>query len=158
MLYSKHSLSFKLRPKQEEAVMNILYQRKTLCCFPTGFGKSVMSLPRLITRISRLVTDARPETLEMLCESCSQMIAKFHQNGIVLIISHLKALMDNHIEEAERLNLDAFKAKDPQRGIQETRRGPICHLFAWSNAEGNIYLSSSTCIVEGHHNFNILNF
>ena len=44
---------------------------------------------------------------EMLCESCSQRIGKFHQNGIVLIISHLNALIDNHIEEAERVNIDA---------------------------------------------------
>ena len=39
----------------------------------------------------------------MLCESCSQRIGKFHQNGIVLIVSPMNALMDDQTEEAERL-------------------------------------------------------
>ena len=55
------------------------------------------SLPWLATMISRLVADAQLEAKEM-CESCSQTIRKLPQNGIVLIISHLNALMDNHIE------------------------------------------------------------
>ena len=44
------------------------------------------------------------------------------------MIPPLNALMDNPIEEAKRLNMDAVKAKDLQRGIQETPRGPISGL------------------------------
>ena len=75
--------------------------------------------------------------------------------------------MDNHIEEAKRLGMEAVKAEHSQRGIQETARGLIsglvlpdidlgikrpihqllAHFFAWSNVEGNIYLSSSICNV-----------
>ena len=43
----------------------------------------------------------------MLCESCSHRKGKLHQNGIMLIISPLNALMDDHIEETERLKMDA---------------------------------------------------
>ena len=64
----------------------------------------------------------------MLCESCSQKKGKFHRHGIVLIISDLNTLMDNHIEEVKRLNLGAVKAEDLQRGIQETPRDPISGL------------------------------
>ena len=31
LFYSEHILSFKLKAKQEEAVMNILHQKETLC-------------------------------------------------------------------------------------------------------------------------------
>ena len=107
--FSRLRRHLKLKHKQEQAFMNILYQRKTLCYFPTGFGKSIMyqNLPWLATRISSLVADAQLKAEEMLCESCSQRKGKFHQNGIVLIISHLNGLIDNHIEEAERVNIDA---------------------------------------------------
>ena len=82
------------------------------------------SLPWLATIIPRLGADAQLRAEEMLCESCSQRIAKFHQNGIVFIISHLNALTDNHIEEAKRLNMDAVKAEELKRDIQKTPRSP----------------------------------
>ena len=63
----------------------------------------------------------------MLCESCC-VTGKFHQNGIMLIISRLNALRDNQIEEVERPNMNAVKAEDLQRGIQETPWGPISGL------------------------------
>ena len=136
------------------------------------------SLPWLATRISRLVADAPLEAKEMLCES-SQRISKFKQNEIVLIISTFNVLMDKKTEEAERLNINAVKAEDLQRGIQETHQGvlflvrylpgtdldvrrPIhqflAHSFAWSKTEGNIYLSSSILCVEGPHKFIIHDF
>ena len=60
----------------------------------------------LATIISILVADAQLEVEEMTYESCSQRMGKFHQNEILLIISHLnalmvKALMDNHTEKAK---------------------------------------------------------
>ena len=55
--------------------------------------------------MSRLVANAQLKAEEMLCG--------FHQNGIVLIISPLNALMDDQIEEAERLNMHAA---NPTRG------------------------------------------
>ena len=110
--------------------MNILHQRKTFCYFPTGFGKSTtcQSLPWLATRISRLVIDVQFEPEEMLRESCSQRVGKFHQNGIVLIISPLNAVMSDQIDKSEKPNMDAVKAEDLQRGIQETPRSPISGL------------------------------
>ena len=59
----------------------------------------------------------------MLCESYSQRIGKFHQNEIVLTICHLSSLIDNHIEEAERLNMDAVKTEHFQRDIKEEPMG-----------------------------------
>ena len=47
----------------------------------------------------------------------------------MLIVSHLNALMYNHIEEVKRLNMNGVKAEDLQRGIQETPRGPISGLI-----------------------------
>ena len=77
------------------------------------------------------LADAQLEAEEMLCKSCSQRIGKFHQNGVVLIVSHSNTLMDNHIGEVKRLNMDAIKAEDLQRGIQETPRCPVsCLIFA----------------------------
>ena len=87
------------------------------------------SFPRLATKISRLVADAALEAEKMLCKSCSQRIGKFHRNGIILIIFPLNALMNDLIEEAERPNMDAIKAEDLQRGIQETPSGPISGLI-----------------------------
>ena len=90
LLYSAHSLSFKMKLKQEVAVMHILYQRETLSYSQLASGRVLCtSLPWLVTVISRLVADAQLEAEEMLCESCSHRIEKFHQNGIVLVISHL---------------------------------------------------------------------
>ena len=65
----------------------------------------------------------------MLCGSCLQRIGIFHQNGIMLIILYLNALMDNHIEEMERLNMDDVKAEDLQTGIREIPRCPISGLI-----------------------------
>ena len=74
-------------------------------------------------RILRFGADAQMEVEEMLCESYSQRIGKFHQNKIVLAICHLSSLIDNHIEEAERLNMDAVKTGHFQRDIKEKPRG-----------------------------------
>ena len=65
----------------------------------------------------------------MLSEPYSLRIGRFHQNEIVLIICHLSSLIRNHFEEAERLNMDAVKAEQLQRGIQEEPRGPISGLI-----------------------------
>ena len=76
-----------------------------------------------------MVADAQMEVEEMLCESYSQRIGKFHQNEIVLTICHLSSLIDNHIEEGQGLNMDAVKTEYFQRDIQEEPRGPISGLI-----------------------------
>ena len=87
------------------------------------------SIPWPARRISGLVADAQMEVEEMLCEPYSQRIGQFHQNEIVLIICLLSSLIDNHIEEAERLNMNAVKTEHLQRGIQEKPRGPVSGLI-----------------------------
>ena len=97
----------------------------------------------------------------MLCESCSQIMGEFHKNGIVLIISHLSAIMDSHIEKVERLKMDAVKAKtcretsrrhkgvlylvwylpDIDLDIRRPIHQLLAHYFAWSNEKSNtLYL------------------
>ena len=65
----------------------------------------------------------------MLCESYSQRIGQFHKIEIMLIICYLSSLIDNHIEEAERLNINAVKTEHLQIGIQEEPRGPVSGLI-----------------------------
>ena len=107
-------------------------KEKLSAIFLTGFGKSIMyqSLPWLATRILRFVADTQLEAEETLCVSCSKRIGKFHHDRIMLIISPFDALMDDQIEEAARLNMDAVKAEDLQRGIQEIPKGPISCLIS----------------------------
>ena len=64
----------------------------------------------------------------MLCESYSQRIGQFHQNEIVLIICHLSSLTDNHIEEAERLNMNAIKT---ERTLAERHPGETKGSSFW---------------------------
>ena len=84
----------------------------------------------------------------MLCESCSQRTGKFHQNGIVLIISPLSALMADQIEEAERLKMDTFGTEYLHKGIQETPGGgylwfDVCLLLIWTLGD----LSTSSWLI-----------
>ena len=122
---AEHCLSFKQNPKQKEAVKKYLVSNKSSLLFPDWLRRSFIyeSISWPARRISRLVTDAQMEVEEMLCESYSQRIGKFQQNEIVLTICHLSSLIDNHIDEAERLNMDAVKTEHFQRDIKEKPMG-----------------------------------
>ena len=117
---AEHCLSFKQNPNKTKQ-LKYLVSKKSSLLFPDWLIYESISWPA--RRISRLVADAQMEVEEMLCESYSQRIGKFHQNEIVLTICHLSSLIDNHIEEAEKLNMDAVKTEHFQRDIKEKPMG-----------------------------------
>ena len=86
--------------------------------------EKISAVPRLAsggvlcTRVSRGLTQEFRDWFLMLrwkwkkcCVSHTQRIDKFHQNEMVFFTCHLSSLIDNHIEEPERLNMNAIKAE-----------------------------------------------
>ena len=81
------------RTQSKRKQLKYLVSKKSSLPFPDWLQRSFIyqSIPWPATRISRLVADAQLEVQELLCESYSQRIGRFHQNKLVLSISQFQA-------------------------------------------------------------------
>ena len=81
--------SITLKPKQIEAIKNIYIGKDTLCILPTAFGKSIIyqCLPKLFSMMES--SQAQP---------------------VVVVISPLVALMQNQVEESNKLSYLGLKS------------------------------------------------
>ena len=79
----KINLSYSIKARQLEAITYILEGKDTLAILPTSIGKSLIY--QLLPEVCRLLED----------QSC---------NPVVLVVSPLKALINDQVKEANNLN------------------------------------------------------
>ena len=78
-----------LKTEQELAVKSLLEERDVLAVLPTGFGKS------LVFQVFVKVKSIEPSS------------------GLILVVCPLKGLIQDQIEEASSLGLEAFELESP---------------------------------------------
>ncbi|XP_066919716.1 ATP-dependent DNA helicase RecQ-like [Clytia hemisphaerica] len=120
--------TFRVKPKQAECMSNVVYGKDTLAILPTSYGKSLIyqMLPSLFLEL------------------------KMATNPLIIIISPLKALIKNQLDEVKELET-YFKIKgcslDDHNNVESIKTGGFNLIFGipevWLSSPVKEILASS---------------